>query len=284
MPTTVTMYAALLTGAGYSFTGHANDLYVHGALLREKVARARFVACISEYNRRFLTVTGCEVSRLHIVRCGIDTKRYVWRAPRPTGAVPRLLSVGRLVEKKGFATLINALAMLHERGWRFECGIVGDGPLRADLDALIGKNRMEDCVTLLGALSQEEVKHAFEDTDLFVLACEKAPDGDIDGIPVVLMESMALGVPVVSTRLSGIPELVVDGVSGLLAEPGDSASLAVAMESLLADETRRRALSVEARKTVEREFDSAVNAERIATLFAGAMSDSTPARQGALHG
>ncbi len=284
MPTTVTMYAARLAGISFSFTGHANDLYVHGALLREKTARAAFTVCISEYNLRFLTEQGCDGRRMRIVRCGINTRDYGWKPLRTPDGAPRLLSVGRLVKKKGYATLIGALAMLRDRGRRFTCDIIGDGPLRSELEDLIRSNHLEGCVNLLGALPQEEVKEAFARADLFVLACEKAPDGDIDGIPVALMESMALGVPVVSTRLSGIPELVEDGGSGLLAEPGDSLSLANALESMLTDEAARLKRSAAARAMVEREFDSAVNARRMAALFEETLRDGARGEQGAGHG
>lgn len=261
VPTSIAMYAAGLAGIPYSFTAHANDIFERPTALKEKVARSAFTACISEYNRRYLSEMGCDADRQIIVRCALDTESYSYRERNGRSGPPVIYTVGRIVEKKGMDDLVDALALLRERGRSFYCRIVGDGPLLEPVRRQVRSTGLEDCVELMGAQPQERVKELFEEADIFVLACRVAQSGDRDGIPVALMEAMALGVPVVSTTVSGIPELIESGRSGLLAPPGDSGALADALDQLLQDGDAARAYAREARRTLETTFESARNAE-----------------------
>lgn len=267
VPTSIAMYAAMLSGKSFSFTAHANDIFERGALLKEKVRRAAFVVCISEYNRLFLIERGCDPARLCVVRCGIDLTDYIRRKPTPRSGPVMILSVGRLVEKKGIGVLVRALRILKARGVAFRCKIVGEGPLGNSIREQIHAASLEDTVELLGSRPQEEVKALFAEADLFVLPCVIAAGGDRDGIPVVLMEAMALGVPVISTAVSGIPELIYDGKNGLLAEAGNSVSLAETITSLIENPALAARLAEEARRTVEADYELARNTAMLERKF-----------------
>ena len=255
VPASIAMYAAIVAGVSFSFTAHANDIFARPVALKEKVARSAFTVCISDHNRRHLTEAGCLPDRLTVVHCGIDTDRYAYRTGKLASERPELLAVGRFVEKKGFAVLAGALGLLASDGRDFHCRIVGDGPLFAEISGRIAERGLADCVDLPGALPQEEVKQLMETADVFVLPCVMAASGDRDGIPVVLIEAMALGTPVVSTRVSGIPELIRDGVNGMLAEPNDPESLAAALRKVLDSPQTAGRLAFKARETVVRDFD-----------------------------
>ena len=265
-PASVGMYASLLTGGAFSFTTHANDLFQRGTALREKVRRATFVACISEYNRRFLIEQGCDADRLHVIRCGLDLTRFAWRDPAEDEGSCRLCTVCRLVEKKGIPVLVDALALLAGRGVPFSCDIVGEGPEFDAVRARIQNASLGGRVRLLGGQPQERVHEILAAAQIFVLPCVKSADGDMDGIPVALMEAMALGVPVVSTTLSGIPELIDSGNTGLLVEPGDAAALAEALRSLMVNSELRRNLARRARRSIE---EGEFRLERSAAMLAG---------------
>ena len=278
--TTIAMHAANLLGVGFSFTGHANDLFVHRIGLTGKVRRARFVACISEYHRRFYLDRGAEASRLPVVYCGIDARRF---RPGPEGdrrdAAPRIVAVGRLVEKKGFVDLIAACGRLRDRGLAFDCVIAGDGPEEARLRALVDRLGLGGRVQLTGrGVFQEDLPGLLRSARVFALPCVRDREGDMDGLPQVLMEAMACGVPVVSTRLVGIPDLVRDGRNGLLVRPGDVEALAKALESLLTDPEAEAAMGRMAATWARENFDRASAIRRLAGLFDWAAStpDSSP--------
>ena len=283
MPTTIAMYAAHVAGIPFSFTAHANDIFEFGTLLRRKVARASFAATISEYNRRYLAERGCDPSRIHVIHCGIDTSGYTYRAPGPLRNPPEILSVGRLVEKKGMPVLLDAIARLRDAGSFYRCRIVGDGPQREMLAESIRVRQLSGQVELTGPQPQEQVLAMLRAADLFVLPCIRARSGDQDGIPVALMEAMALGIPVVSTSVSGIPELIAHERNGLLAPPNDAAALADAIDTLLQRDDLRRSFARAARATVEEHFEITRNAARLKDLFeqsaaAAAGAASTPGR------
>jgi glycosyltransferase involved in cell wall biosynthesis len=266
------MMISLVSGIPYSFTVHAHDIFIRGLALRleEKVRNARFVACISEYNRRALLdlCPKADPGRLPVIHCGIDIDRY-----RPASASDRerltIVSVGRLAEHKGFRHLVRACALLKTRGLRYVCRIIGDGAQRMELERLIREADVGDCVELAGAMPQEAVEAALRGADLFVLACTVEENGMRDGIPVALMEAMALEIPVVSTRVSGIPELVKDG-AGLLVDPEDPEALAKAIEQMARLSARdRREVGRGGRAVIEKEFSLAVEVEKLASLFSG---------------
>lgn len=268
VPTDIAMYAARLAGITFSFTSHANDLFERGWLLKEKVTRAVRAITISGYNRRFLASRGADSGKITIVRCGVDTARFE-RLPGRTGRddAPVIGSLGRLVEKKGFDILIAAAGILARQGAAFRVEIAGSGELEAELRALAEREGVADRVAFLGPLANDCVPAWLSGLDIFALACRRDSNGDMDGIPVALMEAMAAGVPVASTTVSAIPELIEDGVSGLLAPPGDVPSFAAALARLLEDrELRGRCASGGGLKVAE-EFSEEVNAEKLAQLF-----------------
>jgi len=242
----------------YSVTGHAHDLFLPNPMLPVKIRESSFFATISEFNRALLIQTcGPEsLRKIRLIRCGLPLEQFRFGEHRPSkGAPARVISVGRLVDYKGFDVLIRACGILRDRGCELRCRIAGEGPERQALEGLVRSLGLEDVVALEGARRQDEVVRLLEEADLFVLACVTGHDGQQDGIPIVLMESMAIGVPVVSTKLSGIPELVMDNKTGLLATPGDPWHLAAAMERMLADPELVSRLVQGARRRVESEFD-----------------------------
>jgi glycosyltransferase involved in cell wall biosynthesis len=200
---------------------------------------------------------------------------FAWeRGPGGEGT-PLILSVGRLVEKKGFPDLIAACARLKQAGQLFRCAIYGDGPLHGQLSALIERLDLADCVTLAGERGQAELIPIFQRADIFAQAPIVTEDGDRDGIQNELDEAMACGLPVVSTAVAGIPELVRHGENGLMVAPRDVHALADALATLLGDRSRREQMGADARATVVAHFDLRAAARQIATLFEQAtMADS----------
>lgn len=233
-PATAALIAHELTGISFSVTAHAHDIFVDHALLPWKLARAAFVRVISRYNAAYLEGhwPAQTAGKLRVIHVGVDWRAYA-RAPRAVGGGERILCVAALKSYKGIPVLIEACRRLRERGVAFDCDIVGDGPLRPSLERRIRRAGLSGHVRLLGAQPQEEVRRRIGEASVFVLSSVVATDGQMEGIPVALMEAMAAGVPVVASRLSGIPELVVDGQTGTLVEPGDSAALADALAGVL---------------------------------------------------
>jgi len=179
-----------------------------------------------------------------------------------------ILSVGRLVEKKGFPFLLQAAAILHGRGVPFEAIVVGDGPMRDELERLAGGLGLRDKVVFAGHLTQEQLGHVYRRADVFCLASIVAKDGDRDGLPNVILEAMGYGVPVVASNLSAIPEVVVAEETGLLVAPGSPQELAAQLERMLGDPSLRARLAENARRLVETEFDLRKNTVRLGSLFA----------------
>ena len=257
-----------LTGVRYSFTAHAHDIFIDQSHLSALVLEAAFVVAISEFNRAFLAPYGAgSVTPVHVVRCGVAPSAYSFR-PRevPASGIVRGLCVASLQEYKGHRVLLEALATGGELA-RVHIELVGTGPLEPELRALAGRLGLAERVRFLGMRSEVEVARLLDACDVFVLPSLVASSGQMDGIPVALMEALAAGIPVVATRLSGIPELVRDGITGLLAEPGDPAALAGALRRLLADPRGARDRAHAGRELVEREFDVRRSAELLGRLF-----------------
>ncbi len=198
---------------------------------------------------------------------GVDLARFKPRHRWP--AEPVVLAVGRLVEKKGFVLLVRACAALRDRGRMVKCRIIGEGPQRAAIKSLIEQLGLEDRVALSGTLTTEEVAGAIASSSLLALPCIRAADGNLDALPTVLLEAMASGVPVVSTRISGIPEIVIDGETGLLVDSGDIDALAAAIEKILDDPVEAMRMGRNGRARVEQLFDLYRNAARLRDLIRG---------------
>jgi glycosyltransferase involved in cell wall biosynthesis len=267
--TTVAMFASQLSGVPFSFTGHAKDIYLPalnpGNLLALKLHRAKFVVTCTGANERYLRGVQPHSAPLHTIYHGLDTKRF---APLEQQAQPRpwILSVGRFVEKKGYQYLVEACRILREQECEFECHIVGGGDA-GPIKQLIQKWKLEDKVFLHSAVTQEELREIYRRATVFALACQIVDSGDRDGIPNVLAEAMAMELPVVSTDISGIPELVEHRVNGLLVPQKDAAALAAAIAELLNDIALHARLGQAAREKVCRIFDAQVNVQALYHLF-----------------
>jgi glycosyltransferase involved in cell wall biosynthesis len=285
-PARVAMFAARMIDRPFSFTAHAKDIYNDGTdldLLRDKMRAARFVVTVSDFNRAYLSrIYGPDANgSLRRLYNGVDLNVF---APRPANTsrdvegigehapspAPILLAVGRLVEKKGFDDLLGALPFVLEHAPRARLVIVGAGPEEARLRTLASELGVARSVTWVGALPHDEVRTWLSRATLFCLPCRVAADGNRDGLPTVLLEALACGVPCVTTALTGIPEIVRDGVEGRLVAPGDAAALADAIGALLADREARSRMARAARIRAGEQFDLRANVGRLASWFEGA--------------
>jgi glycosyltransferase involved in cell wall biosynthesis len=276
-PALVALLTARLTGVPYSVTAHARDLYqipVPSLRARARDAVAVVTCCAAnvDYLRSVLPV---ELHpRLRLIRHGVALDRFVPAACAGAERAPvELLSVGRLVEKKGFADLLRACAELKDSPTAgrpaFRLRIYGDGPLRAELTGLRDRLGLQDEVELLGERDGEEVLHAYQRADVFALTPCVTADGDRDGVPNVIVEAMACGLPVVTTDAGGITEAVWHGVNGLVAPPRDVGAVVGHLAELVGDPGRRRALGEKGRRMVEAHFDVRAAARELSLLFAG---------------
>jgi colanic acid/amylovoran biosynthesis glycosyltransferase len=258
-----------LTGVPYSVTVHAHDIFVDRSFLEPRLADASFVVAVSEYNRQFLLAGRAAGSTpIHVVHCGLEPAAYPFRPRTPSPAGPlRGLCVASLQEYKGHDVLLRALAGGGPPLARVELDLVGDGPARAELEGLARELGLGSRVRFHGSLPEPAVAELFEAADLFVLPSVVARSGQQEGLPVVLIEALAAGAPVVATRLSGVPEVIRDGSTGLLAEPGDPEDLARLLEALLDDPGTALERAEEGRRLVEREFDIRRTAEMLEELF-----------------
>jgi len=265
---TVALVAGRLLGIPYSLTAHASDIYVDPVLLPEKLAGAKFVATCTGYNKDHLSGLGEGLfnHKLSCIYHGLDASQYR-RTSYPAEKRPLVIAVGQLKERKGFRYLVEACRILLDRGYDMECRIIGEGPLRVDLEAQIHSLGLDNRVFLDGALPHEEVIEKYAAASLFVLPAILGADGDRDGIPNVILEAMAMELPVVSTHHSGIPEVVEDGVNGLLVSPADAPALASALAGLLDDPECRREMGKRGRKTVVEKFDPEKNIQQLLDEF-----------------
>jgi glycosyltransferase involved in cell wall biosynthesis len=279
--TTVTWFASAITGLPFSFTGHAKDIYAPSlnpaGLLRRKLLAAKFAVTCTEANVRHLESIAPEAT-VHRVYHGLnaDFSRLMggeaMPAPGPNGTL-RLLGVGRLVAKKGFDTVVDACGLLDRRGVPFEAVIVGpDDDAGPALRARISELGLGDRIRLEGQMSQAELLEEYRRASAFCLPCRVLDNGDRDGIPNVLAEAMACGAPVVTTPISGIPEIVRDGVNGLFVQPDDPESLAAAVMRLREDRALASRISEEAAATVQRELDGERLALTLQSLFREAIA------------
>jgi glycosyltransferase involved in cell wall biosynthesis len=270
---TITRLGARLAGVSYSFTARAKDIF-HASTdpddLRRKLTDAAGVVTISDYHLEYLRQTfGPLAAKVQRVYNGLDLKEFPYR--RPDDRPPVILAVGRLVEKKGFSDLIDACALLAARGRDFRCRIAGAGGLRSALQQQIERQDMQGRVELLGPRPQNEIAREMYNAAVLAAPCIVAADGDRDGLPNVIQEALALGTPVVTTAVTGIPEVVPDGERGLLVPQCDPQALANALERLLTDAGLRVRLAEGARRFMEVEFDIHRNTACRRALFRAAV-------------
>jgi len=271
-PATTAWLAASMARISFSFTAHANDLFAHRTqrergVLAAKLRAAQFVTTVSQHNADYLQAIlptgGCPVQ---VLPMGVDTGFFAPPERRYAG-VFTILAVGRLVEKKGLTYLIEACRLLIAEGHALRCLIAGDGPLRSALATQAAS--LGDRVTFLGPLTREQVRTEMQAASAFVLPSVIAADGDREGMPVVLLEAMASGLPVVASHTVGIPELIRDHSEGRLVPPGDAPALAHALKRLLLHPDEAEALGQRARQR-SLAFDQTVTARRLLALFDGA--------------
>lgn len=264
-----------LTGVPYSFTAHAHDIFVDQSLLRRRLTDARFAVAISDFHRGFLAAYGGDrTTPVHVVRCGIDLTAYRFR---PRGAEPgrqvRALCVAGLKDYKGHRFLFEALSTDDPALARIHVDLVGDGPEREYLGALVESLDLQQRVTFHGALPEPAVTAMLEQADLFILPSVITENGTAEGLPVVLMEALAAGVPAVATRVSAVPELIRDGETGILAEPASAADLRRAIKRMLEDPVAARGMAEAGRAFVEQNHDGERAGEALARLFRDTRAD-----------
>jgi glycosyltransferase involved in cell wall biosynthesis len=256
-------------GIPYSFTAHANDIFAPRDFvvsLAKLIANAASVVTVSDYAVRLLRERFPDsATKIHRVYNGVDLSSFT---PTDfTGKPPQIISIGRLIQKKGFSDLIGACAVLQGRGGRFACRIIGEGPLEQSLRAQIVANGLEKCVELTGPQTQAEIAEQLAHATVFVLPCAREADGAMDNLPTVIMEAMAAGLPVISTPLGGVPEMIDDGVNGFLVPERDPAAVATAIERLLTDAPHARRLGDRGRQIADEKFSIETSVGQLQELF-----------------
>lgn len=270
-PTLAALIIRRLTGLPYSFTAHAHDIYVERPMLAEKIREASFVVTISEYNRRlFRRLYGeAAAQKTVMIRCGIDPEVFLPRT-RPVGGEQRALTivcVASLRDYKGHPYLIQACSQLRAKGIRFECLLIGDGEDRPAIEALISRECLSDSVKLLGPQSRDRVSDVLARADVMVLPSIVTSYGKKEGVPVALMEALAVELPVIATSISGIPELLEDGRTGLLVPQRDARALADALVRIYENPALARRLGKAGREKVLREFNLHQNVAALGELL-----------------
>lgn len=279
---TITWLAARMSGRSYSFTAHAKDIYQEdlnpGDLLERKMGGARFVATCTCANADFLRRRHPRPCEVHTVYHGLDTDVFTPPPRVPRDGAPLVLAVGRFVEKKGFDHLVEACARLRDEGADFRCLIVGEeGPALQPVRALVERHGLQRHVRLQGPVTQDELRRIYAQARVFALPCQVMEDGDRDGFPNVVAEAMAMGVPVVTTAISGIPEFIDDGVHGMLAPPRDAGAFAAALGRVLRDDALAARLSAAGRQRMCERFDSRRTTVALYELFQQQIASRQPA-------
>lgn len=258
-----------LTGISYSFTAHGSDLHKRQAMLAEKYRCAEFAVMISEYNKRFFIekVGQLKFDKLHVVRCGIDPAQFEFNAKVKLSEPVQILCVAALREVKGHKYLVKAAQVLKDARINFQMSFVGDGPKRNELAHMISEMGLTNEVVLHGAKTSDEVAELMKNADIFVLGSYQTSSGNREGIPVVIMEAMASGTPVVASNVSGIPELVIHQKTGLLANPQDSQDFADKLRQLIEEHGLALQLAKNAAHFVTEEYDLEKNVAKLHALF-----------------
>ncbi len=273
--TDVARLASSMSNIAYSFTAHAKDIFhkdVDEISLADKLREAAFTVTVSDFNVRFLKDKFDEdAARVRRIYNGLNVEEF--RFSSPAERAPLILAVGRLVEKKGFEVLIDACAILHHKGCRFSCVVIGEGEERAALEERIAELELGDKVRLVGPRPRPDVIAMIRKASVMAVPCVIGTDGNQDGLPTVLLEAMALGTPCVSTDVTGIPEIVHHGETGLMVPQRDPRSLAAAMTTLLQESPLRCQLAGNARKLVEQNFNVENSCAELRGLFTHVMHE-----------
>jgi colanic acid/amylovoran biosynthesis glycosyltransferase len=268
---TVGMLAAMAWKVSYSLMIHGPDEFygVEKFYLKQKVERAHFVLCISDYCRSQVMKVCHPVhwTKLHVVRLGVDLGIFEAVAPMKRSDAIEIICVGRFVPAKGHLILLRAFSNLLRRGYDLRLRLIGDGRERSGMESFIATEKLGDSVIFEGALSHEATRQKLMHADIFVLA------SFAEGLPVALMEAMAMEIPCVSTFVAGIPELIRDGQEGLLVPPSSEAALAAALERLLSDADLRRRLAAAGRRRVQELYDLQKNVRLLADALQDGLSD-----------
>jgi glycosyltransferase involved in cell wall biosynthesis len=276
-PAVAALIVHRLTGIPFSFTAHGHDLHVDRRMLDTKVQAAAFVVAVSEYNREMIVADCGEHVRdkIHVIHCGVDSEVFRPQAPRSGNRPLQMICVASFEEVKGHRYLVEACRLLREQRVDFICHLVGEGPLRNETERRIAEAGLGSRVIVHGGQPRPVVARMLAESDAAVLASYPTAQGKREGIPVGLMEAMASGLPVVATRISGIPELVEDGRTGYLVPPSDSAALAAALRRLAQDAEVRERMGQAGRDKVIAQFDLRTSAAELLELFTDASSQSS---------
>ncbi len=274
-------YLAWLIGRlSYSQTLHAFDIFrddVDRSLLARKINASRFTVTVSEFNRRYLVneIPGIDPEKVRVNYNGIDLEAF---SPNGVARTPlSIVSIGRLIEKKGFIHLIRAVRRLRDRGVEATCTIVGDGRDKDKLKKEIKALKLRGAIKLAGSLNQDQVRHLLRSSACLALPCVEAADGNVDALPTVLLEGLASGCPCISTKVSGVPEIIENEASGLLVAPADDTALSNAMARVLQSPKLHQDLASGGRRRAEQRFDVRQNVGRMKGWFADVLA--APARQ-----
>lgn len=269
-PTSVTMFASILSDIPFSFTAHAKDIYTSNPVkISRKIEQANFVVTCTKHNKEYLqNLAGNSSTPIYCIYHGIDLNLFKYNGRRHTAREPfKLLTVARMTEKKGLPTIYKALARLRDRNIEFRHTLIGDGDDRDTILALISSLGLGGNCSWRGTQTHAEVLKHFKESDLFVLGCEIAKNGDRDGIPNVLVESLAMGVPAVSTNVSAIPEILVDGKTGIIVPSKNVEELEKAIMKVLTNDNLRMQLIKNGQAHVQNHFDNDYWIERLAAIF-----------------
>lgn len=256
-------------GIDYSITAHANDIFAPRDFaigLDKIIGDAAAVVTVSDFSADGLRKQfPGSASKIHRVYNGIHLAEF--EQAQLEADPPLIIGVGRLIEKKGFGDLISACRLLVARGHTFRCQIIGEGPLHESLAEHIAHSQLEDVVRLMGPRAQSEIVERLAKATVFALPCTTEPGGGMDNLPTVIMEAMAAGLPVISTPIAGVPEMVQPGVNGELVPPGDFVALADAIERIIKDREMARRLGAAGRQLAEEKFALEPNIRSLAALL-----------------
>ena len=261
-PSTLAMIVSFLTEIPFSLTAHADDIVLDKLFIAEKVNASKFVITCTKYGKEaILQNPGINnIEKISVIYHGVNINKYSKSIVKKSTKI-HLLNVGRLSEEKAQKNLIKACKILKEEGYEFQCQIVGGGPLFAELYEEIKINHLKSSVKLIGQVFQEEIREYYKKADIFVLPSIR------ENLPNVLLECMAMGVPAIASNIAGIPELIKNGINGILVQPNDINALVDAIKILLIDEELRLFLGDNSRKSVCEEFDFEKSIDRIENLY-----------------